>query len=92
MGADDRHGFKTPPHERTWLDDPKTTDRIVWALYAICALLVLVDPFIHKHGYFAIEHVWGYYAVCGFAGCVGLVLAARLMRVILMRPEDYYDE
>jgi len=47
---------------------------------------------IHKHGPFAIEYIWGFYALYGFVGCVFLVLAAKLMRVILMRPEDYYDK
>ena len=46
---------------------------------------------MHKHGPFAIEHVWGFYAIYGFVACVGLVLAAKLLRVILMKPEDYYD-
>ncbi len=94
MAADhDPHPhFETPPEERTWIDEPKNVDRIVWALYAVCGLLVVIDPFIHKHGPFEIEHYWGFYAIYGFVGCVGLVLAAKLMRVFLMRPEDYYDE
>lgn len=101
VGADDGHNhdhatghghFVTPEHERTWIDDAKNVDKIVYALYAVCALLVLIDPFIHKHGKFEIEHLWGFYAFYGFIGCVGLVLAAKLMRVFLMRPEDYYDE
>lgn len=84
--------FETPPHERTWIDDPKNVDRIVYALYALCALLVVIDPFVHKHGPFTIEHIWGFYAFYGFVACVGLVLAAKLLRVILMKPEDYYDQ
>ena len=74
-----------------WLERPATVQRIVYALYAISAALILIDPFIHKHGPFAIEHVWGFYAIYGFVGCVFLVLAAKAMRRILMRPEDYYD-
>ncbi len=93
MSADDHgHHFETPAHECTWIDEPKNVDRIVYALYAVCALLLVIDPFIHKHGYFEIEHAWGFYAIYGFVGCVGLVLAAKLMRVVLMRPEDYYDK
>ena len=93
MSADhDHHGFETPPHERTWIDDPRNVDKIVYTLYAICALLILIDPWIHKHGPFAVEHYWGFYGIYGFVGCVFLVLAAKLMRVFLMRPEDYYDK
>lgn len=86
------HGFVAPPDERTWIDEPRNVDRIVYVLYAVCAALLLIDPLIHKHGPFAIEHVWGFYAIYGFVGCVGLVLAAKLMRIFVMRPEDYYDE
>lgn len=88
----DHEHFVTPEHERTWIDDPKNVDRIVYALYAVCALLVVIDPFVHKHGPFAIEHVWGFYAFYGFVACVGLVLAAKWLRTILMRSEDYYDQ
>ncbi len=81
-----------PPGEPAyWLDHPGNVDRLVWTLYAICALLLGIDVFVHKHGPFAIEHLFGFYGVFGFVACVGLVLAARALRVILMRPEDYYD-
>ncbi len=78
--------------KRYWLDDPRNVGRIVWALYAVCAGLLLADVFIHKHGPYAIEHLFGFYGIFGFVGCVALVLAARAMRVVLMRPENYYNE
>ncbi len=84
-------GQHRKPEKSYWLDDPRNVDRIVWALYAVCALLLLIDPLVHKHGPFPIEHVFGFYGIFGFVACVGLVLAARMLRVILMRPEDYYD-
>ena len=74
-----------------WLDSPANVELIVRALYLICAVLVLADIFVPKHGPFAIEHVFGFYAWFGFLACVGLVLAAKVMRRVLMRPEDYYD-
>ena len=30
-------------------------------------------------------------AIFGFVVCVALVLAAKWLRTLLMRPEDYYD-
>ena len=86
------HRFETPPHERTWIDHPKNVDRIVYALYAVCAGLFLFDVFVPKHGPFEIEHLFGFYAIYGFIACVGLVVAAKGLRTLLMRPEDYYDE
>jgi hypothetical protein len=74
-----------------WLDRPANVERIVRAVYLICAALVIADVFVPKHGPFAIEHVFGFYAWYGFLACVGLVLAAKVLRRVLMRPEDYYD-
>jgi hypothetical protein len=81
-----------PDRERIyWLDKPGSVTRIVWGLYALCILLLAVDILVPKHGPFAIEHFFGFYAFFGFVACVGLVLAARVLRLIMMRPEDYYE-
>jgi hypothetical protein len=53
--------------------------------------LFLADAFYHKHSYFEAENFFGFYAIFGFVVCVALVLAAKGMRVFLMRSEDYYD-
>lgn len=74
-----------------WLDDKRNVKKICYALYAFSAALLVIDPFIHKHGPFAIEHWWGFYGVYGFVGCVFLVLAAKELRRLVMRSEDYYD-
>lgn len=74
-----------------WLDRPGNVELIVRAVYLICAVLVVADVFVPKHGPFPIEHVFGFYAWYGFFACVGLVLAAKVLRWVLMRPEDYYD-
>jgi hypothetical protein len=85
------HDSAVPGERKYWLDDRRNVDRIVYALYAVCAVLFLFDVFVPKHGPFAIEHVFGFYGLYGFIACVGLVLAARAMRKVVIRPEDYYD-
>lgn len=74
-----------------WLDDRRNVEKLVRGLYLLCAALLLVDVFVPKHGPFAIEHWFGFYGIYGFVACVGLVLAAKELRKILMRPENYYD-
>ena len=64
---------------------------IVYALYAICAALFLVDVFYHKHGHFGFEEWLGFYAFYGFIACIAIVLSAIQLRKIIMRDEDYYD-
>ena len=63
------------------------------AFYAVCVLLLLaVDLFLEKYGHFEVEEWIGYFMRgIGFAACVVFVLAARGLRVILRRKEDYYD-
>ena len=88
-------GEAAPGHEGngrpSWFEQAGNVRRIVWALYAVCAALVVIDVAIHKHGPFAIEHTFAFYAWYGFVACVALVLVAKVMRIILMRPENYYD-
>ena len=83
--------MKSPDEPKRWLDDAANVKKIVTAVYIICGLLLVIDPVIHKHGYFSIEHWWGFYGIYGFIGCVFLVLAAKEMRRIIMTPEDYWD-
>ena len=83
---------KPDPREKTyWLDDPRNVDRLVHGFYVVCGLLLAIDVFVPKHGPFAIEHVYGFYGLFGFFACVALVLIAKQLRRVLMRPEDYYD-
>ena len=76
---------------RYWLDEPRNVTKIVWALVVICVGLFFADAFYHKHGYVVLERLFGFYGIYGFIVCVGLVLIAKKLRSILMRPEDYYD-
>ena len=74
-----------------WLDDKANVKKIIYALYVICAALLVADAFYHKHVVVHVEGWFGFYAVYGFIMCVGLVLGAKILRVILMRDEHYYD-
>jgi len=75
-----------------WLDEPRNVDKVVYGLYAVCALLFVVDLFPYKHHlHYAAESWIGFYGFYGLVSCVLLVLAAKGLRVLLKRPEDYYD-
>jgi hypothetical protein len=80
-----------PDPKAYWLDDPNNVDRLVRGFYAVCAVLIAIDVFVPKHGPFAVEHWFGFYGWFGFIACVVLVLVAKQLRRVLMRPEDYYD-
>ena len=80
-----------PKEKAYWLDDPSNVDRLVYGFYVVCGLLLAIDIFVPKHGPFPIEHAFAFYGFFGFVACVALVLIAKQLRRVLMRPEDYYD-
>lgn len=84
-------GKDGPPERKYWLDDTRNVDKIYYAVVAICAGLIVADLFYDKHAKFIVEDWFGFYGFYGFVGCVFLVLAAKQLRRILMRSEDYYD-
>tara|TARA_R110000868_G_scaffold28525_7_gene106907 strand:- start:4902 stop:5192 length:291 start_codon:yes stop_codon:yes gene_type:complete len=75
-----------------WLDNPRNVDKVYWSVILVCVGLFLADALYHKHPEFGIEKVFGFYGLYGFFACVGLVLAAKGLRLWLMRGEDYYDD
>lgn len=83
----DRQG--EPPR---WLDNSDNVKKLLWALAGIGLVLFAADAFYHKHAHFQAESIFGFYALVGFGAFVGIVLAGKYLRKVLMRPEDYYDD
>lgn len=86
--APDPNAANEPPR---WLDQPGSVTRIIQMLCGVSALTVLADLFYVKHGHWHFQDFMGFDAAYGFVACVGLVIAAKGLRVLLMRDEDYYD-
>lgn len=72
-------------------DNPRNIKRLLGVFFTLCAVLLLLDVVHHRHMIHAWEHLWGFYGIFGFMACVALVLIAKGLRKVLMRPEDYYD-
>lgn len=87
----------TPEHHprsiegKRWLDHAGNVRKVYRAVWVACAMLLVVEVFIDKHGEVPVEHWFGFHGFYGLAACVGLVLAAKLLRRLLKRPENYYD-
>ena len=77
--------------KKYWLDDPRNHGKLSWWLLGICIVVLLADFGYTKHPVFAWEGWFGFFAFFGFVACVGLVLAAKAMRKLIKRDEDYYD-
>jgi len=78
--------------KKYWLDNPKNVDKVYWSVIVVSVLLFFADALYHKHPEFGIEKTFGFYGIYGFVACVGLVLAAKGLRRLLMRGEDFYDD
>ena len=93
---------KATDEPKRWLDDPANVKKFLRWFYWICGLIILADVvfsiFWHKHATFSDgsalespETLPTFYGLYGFLGCAGLILAAKELRKLVMRKEDYYD-
>lgn len=80
-----------PREKQHVFDKPENVNRLLRGFYAVCALLLLFDFFVHRHVSHGWENLPGFYAIYGFVACVLLVLIAKEMRKLVMRRDDYYD-
>lgn len=74
-----------------WLDRSENVTRLYRGLWGLGIGLIFADLFLHKHEEFTFAALFGYYGFFGFVACVVLVLTAKVLRRVLMRPEDYYE-
>ena len=78
--------------ERKYLFDKPENVRLFFRLiYAACGVLLLLEFVIQRHPTHPWDGLWGFYPIYGFVGITFLVLAAKVLRKVVKRPEDYYD-
>ncbi len=92
-----------PRDDPRWLDDFENVRKVYRSLWAVCLVLLVAGEGVLRwarhadagsgeaHG-FAFESWPGFFALFGFIACVALVLAAKELRKLLMRSEDYYGD
>lgn len=75
-----------------WFDKPANLKLFLRIFYVSLVILLVIDFFISKHAAFGFDGVTNFFAVYGFISCVMLVLIAKVMRMFLMKDEEYYDD
>jgi peptidoglycan/LPS O-acetylase OafA/YrhL len=75
-----------------WADKPRNRQIVRGTIYVACLLLVVAEFFVHRHISTPIERVPAFYALYGFAALVGVVMAAKGLRLLVKRDEEYYDQ
>lgn len=67
--------------------------RRLWQVFlAVLALTLVAQPFVEWHPHFAMEKLFGFYALYGFLACAVLILIAKGLGCFVKRPQEYYDE
>ena len=80
-----------PRRDTGEIDRPTFSPWVVRFLGAACVGSVAVDIFQHKHAHFGFQGWIGFDAGYGFAACVAVALAARMLGAALARRDDFYD-
>lgn len=105
MASDSRgsteHG-QTSEEGQHFFDKPSNVRLVMRWFYAACAIVVLLDVVnliqhwlgAHelRHAEQQLEGLPEFYVLYGFVGVAFLVVAARGLRKLVMRDEDYYDQ
>lgn len=78
--------------KKGWFDKPENLRLFLRLFFASLVVLLIGDFFIHKHAEFPFEGTTDFFAAYGFISCVLLVLVAKVLRLFLMKREDYYDD
>ena len=74
-----------------WLVRPETI-RILWIIAAVVlALTVAAGAFVEHHGYFGLDSSFGFNAWYGFATCIGMIVFAKALGLLLKRKDSWYD-
>ena len=61
------------------------------ALFILALLLFVLEFFVHRHAETDIENLFFFPALYAFVICVAIVLGGIVLRKLVMRSEDYYD-
>lgn len=73
-----------------WLTK-KSTIRLLWRWsLALLALLVVAGAFVEQHPHFGIDAVFAFPAWYGFIACILLIIVAKVIGLVLKRPDTYY--
>ena len=60
-------------------------------LFILAFVLLVLEFFIHRHAEIDFEGLFFFPAFYAFIICVAIVLGGILLRKLVMRSEDYYD-
>lgn len=87
-------------HSPSWFEKPSSVNLLMGALVVACLALLVVELVFgasfyddHHPAHFPeVENIFGYQALLGFVAFVVVVFLGTLLRTMIRRSEDYYDQ
>ena len=84
---------KKPEGEKDRFFDKIKNIKWVLGIFLVISVITLgIDLFFDRHTDHRFESLAGFYGIWGFVSCVVLVLAAKQLRKLVMRGENYYGD
>ena len=77
---------------KTTSDMQKLGQHFTRFLLGIAIILAVLELFLHRHGVASIEDSFMFPAIFGFLAFMFIVQVGKWLRMMIMRPEDYYEE
>ena len=78
--------------EQHWLTRPATV-RKLWVIFiVVLAATVAAELFVAHEAHFGIDGTFSFHAWYGFAACAALIVIAKLLGLVLKRPDTYYEK
>jgi len=84
------------PKDQSWFE--RNVSLVIGGLVIACIASLLAElifrPFFDEHhpAHFELENIFGYQAAIGFIAFICVVFLGKGLRLIVRRPEDYYDK
>ncbi len=75
-----------------WVEAKRTPMILLFSVLLLSAILIMVDPLLHRHDEAEIAHITGFYGIWGFGSFALAVLSGWPLGKLLRRSEDYYGE
>ena len=76
---------------KTTADMQKMAKHFTRFLLGIAIILAVLELFLHRHGVAPIEDSFMFPAIFGFLAFMFIVQVGKWLRLMIMRPEDYYE-
>ena len=84
----------------SWFEKPANVNLLIIGLVVACVALLAVEAIfggsfyddLHPAHFPKVENVFGYQALLGFVAFTVVVFLGTMLRFVIRRSEDYYDQ